>query len=171
MVKRYRTVGLVLVALGFLTAGVSAQNNSVQGSVKGSDGKPLSGGNVGVERVDTKAAPVNAKMDRKGHYEFAKLPPGTYKITVYENNVPKSTGNITTRTEGYLRVDFDLAAKSSSIHVKHYIWVKSETGTNFSGKWVEADDNAPGVNPVDKMGNKGAQKMMMDSHGSGKPGS
>jgi len=169
MFKHYRTGGLILLALGFLTAGASAQNFSVQGSVKGSDGKPLSDGDVRVERVDTKASPINVKMDRKGHYEFGKMPAGTYKITVYENNVPKSTGEIKTRKEGWLRVDFDLAAKSSHIHVKRYIWVKSETGTYFSGKWVEADENGPGYNPVETMNHQGAQRLQ-ESHGSGKSG-
>ena len=169
MFKHYGSAVLVLLALGFLTAGASAQNYSVQGSVKGSDGKALSGGDVKMERVDTKGPAIGAKMDHKGHYEFGKLPAGTYKITVYENNVPKSTGEIKTRKEGYLRVDFDLAAKSSHIHVKRYIWVKSETGTNFSGKWVEADENGAGFNPVERMNNAGAQRLQ-ESHGSGRSG-
>ena len=169
MFTNVRSVGLTLLALGFLMASASAQSFSIQGSVKGSSGKSLSGGDVRVERVDAKSPTINAKTDGKGHYSLNGLQPGTYKITVYENSAPKSSGVVKTRKDGYLRVDFDLAAKDSHIKVKRYIWVATQTGTLFSGKWVEADETGPGFNPVETMNNQGAQQLS-NSHGSGKSG-
>jgi tetratricopeptide (TPR) repeat protein len=69
-------VGVTLFAVSAL-----AQQGSMQGDVKGPDGKPLAGAVVKIDRTDIKAH-YQVKSDKKGHYFHAGLPYGTYNVSI-----------------------------------------------------------------------------------------
>ena len=63
-----------------LLAGAAlAQTSSLEGDVRGSDGEPLKGALIKIERTDIKGN-YKVKTDKKGHYFHAGLPLGTYNI-------------------------------------------------------------------------------------------
>jgi tetratricopeptide (TPR) repeat protein len=68
--------GLALFALA-----ATAQQGSMEGNVKGADGKPLAGAVVKIDRTDIKAH-YQVKSDKKGHYFHAGLPYGTYTVSI-----------------------------------------------------------------------------------------
>jgi tetratricopeptide (TPR) repeat protein len=68
--------GLMLFAFSSL-----AQTNSMEGDLKGMDGKPLVGAMVKIDRTDIKAS-YKVKTDKKGHYFHAGLPLGVYNVSV-----------------------------------------------------------------------------------------
>jgi tetratricopeptide (TPR) repeat protein len=68
--------GLMLFAFTLL-----AQTNSMEGDIKGTDGKPLIGAWVKIDRTDIKAG-YKVKTDKKGHYFHAGLPYGVYNLSV-----------------------------------------------------------------------------------------
>jgi tetratricopeptide (TPR) repeat protein len=75
--KLFVTVaGLMLFAFTLL-----AQTNSMEGDIKGADGKPLIGAWVKIDRTDIKAS-YKVKTDKKGHYFHAGLPYGVYNVAV-----------------------------------------------------------------------------------------
>ena len=67
--------------LFLFAAAAMAQTSNIQGDVIGTDGKPLQGANIKLERTDIKQN-FNVKTDKKGHFLYANLPTGTYNITV-----------------------------------------------------------------------------------------
>ncbi len=70
------TAGLLLFALTGL-----AQTGSMEGDIKGPDGKPMVGTMVKIDRTDIKAH-YQVKTDKKGHYFHAGLPLGVYNVAV-----------------------------------------------------------------------------------------
>ncbi|HEY1757428.1 MAG TPA: tetratricopeptide repeat protein [Bryobacteraceae bacterium] len=62
-----------------------AQTASIQGDVKGEDGKPLAGAVIKIERTDIKQN-YSVKTDKKGHYFYGGLGfPGTFNVTIEVN--------------------------------------------------------------------------------------
>jgi tetratricopeptide (TPR) repeat protein len=74
---------LVLTAAGLLLFAFSAlaQTGSMEGDIKGPDGKPMLGVMVKIDRTDIKAH-YQVKTDKKGHYFHAGLPLGRYNVAV-----------------------------------------------------------------------------------------
>ena len=74
---------LVLTAAGLLLFAFSAlaQTGSMEGDIKGPDGKPMLGTMVKIDRTDIKAH-YQVKTDKKGHYFHAGLPLGRYNVAV-----------------------------------------------------------------------------------------
>jgi tetratricopeptide (TPR) repeat protein len=69
------------IGLALLAFAAMAQQGSMQGDVKGPDGKPLAGALVKIDRTDIKAH-YQVKSDKKGHYFHAGLPYGTYSVSI-----------------------------------------------------------------------------------------
>src|SRR5436309_15214920 len=105
-----RTLPDVVVSLGVLClcGSLLAESKSFQGTVIGTDGKPLAGAVVRAERLDAKTAPVLTSTDAKGQYVFKGLPAGAYSVIAIVKNVPKSRAAVRTQSNGWARVDFDL---------------------------------------------------------------
>ena len=99
------TVAIALVAASSVIAG---DRTAVQGTLLGDDGKPFGGAHIRAQRVDAKAKPVTAITKSDGHYHFIGLTPGAYTLTAYVDGVAMSRANIQTRTDGWVKVDFDL---------------------------------------------------------------
>ena len=120
-----------------MAASASAQNCSIQGAVKGMDGKPLAGATVKIERTDAKARTIDLNSDAKGNYVATGLPVGTFKVGAYSKTNGKEIGGITTKSGSAVTVDLNLSTKSNNKLEKHYVWQKGEAGNEISGRWVE----------------------------------
>jgi tetratricopeptide (TPR) repeat protein len=106
--KSIRKVLAVAPFLLFAAIGV-AQTSNIQGDVIGTDGKPLQGAQIKLDRTDIKQS-FNVKTDKKGHFLYANLPTGVYTITVVVNG--KDAGQIAgvrPRQGDNPPVEFDLA--------------------------------------------------------------
>jgi len=84
---------LMAVAPLFLLAAAGwAQTSNIQGDVLDTDGKPLQGAVIKIDRTDIKQS-FNVKTDKKGHFLYANLPTGVYNITIIVNG--KDMGTMT----------------------------------------------------------------------------
>jgi tetratricopeptide (TPR) repeat protein len=74
---------LAMLASGLLLLAVAAfaQTGGLQGDVKGPDGKPLVGAQIQIDRTDIKGT-YKVKTDKKGHWLYAGLPLGMYKVSL-----------------------------------------------------------------------------------------
>ena len=137
-----RVLAAFAVAAAILPAVAFGQ--SIEGTVRGSDGKTLKDAEVRVEGKDKKVA--TTKTDARGHYSYARLSPGVYKVSVVLGGAVQSSVNVKTATTNS-RIDFDLKPAAAK-KVKHYVWVDARTGTHMGSGWVEVDDAgnaAPGA--------------------------
>ena len=137
--------GLLLMALPSL-----AQVTVMEGTVTGSDGKPLQGALIRIERQDVKST-FKVKTDKKGHYIYNGLPYGKYDVycVVDGKDVDKVPGQQTT-TQQYTVVDFNLKAKES-------IQKAAETGTLT--KEQERGMTAEDKRRLEEMYKKNAESM------------
>jgi tetratricopeptide (TPR) repeat protein len=76
-----RKLAMLAPGLLFLAVAAFAQTGGLQGDVKGPDGKPLVGAQIQIDRQDIKGT-YKVKTDKKGHWLYAGLPLGTYKVSV-----------------------------------------------------------------------------------------
>ena len=105
---------MALCAAGVLAfAFVSfAQTSSVEGDVKGEDGKPVTNCKncIQIERKDIKGK-YQCNIDKKGHYFHAGLPLGNYDISVViDGKVMDVARNVRTTLGDPRPVNFDLYA-------------------------------------------------------------
>jgi hypothetical protein len=101
---------VAVLAIALLAAGstLAGDRTAVQGTLLGDDGKPFGGAQIRAQRTDAKAKPVIALTKSDGHYHFIGLSPGAYIVTAYVDGVAMSRASIQTRTDGWVKVDFDL---------------------------------------------------------------
>ena len=78
---KLRNLALAATGLAIFAFTALAQQGSMQGDVKGPDGKPMPGAMVKIDRTDIKAH-YQVKSDKKGHYFHAGLPYGTYNVSI-----------------------------------------------------------------------------------------
>jgi hypothetical protein len=126
----------------------AAFGQSIEGTVRGPDGKPLKDAEVRVEQKVNKSV-VTTTTDARGHYSHARLSPGVYKVSVVLGGAEKSSVNVKTTTINS-RIDFDLKPAVAK-KVKHYVWVDAKTGSHMGSGWVEVDDSGrsePGASNV-----------------------
>ena len=164
-------LGLVL-AVG--SAWATTGSCTIQGNVKGPDGKPLSGAEVRLQRKDNKALAGTVKTDSHGAYIFKNLTVASYTLSVSANGMATTAAeNIKARAEGATRIDFNLNRQGGSQTstakkkgARHMVWVPAQTGSNLGGRWVEVDDN--GTTPtsgdhIQTIGQNGVNKMQSNS--------
>ncbi len=77
MYNRARSFGVILSFLILLVGGAWVQAGTIQGEVKGPDGKPAGGAEIRIEQNDLKQAAKTVKADQKGRYLFEGLAVGT----------------------------------------------------------------------------------------------
>jgi hypothetical protein len=167
----YRTK--VLAASFVAVAGVfsgAAFGQSIEGTVRGSDGKALKDAEVRVEQKGNKSV-VTTKTDARGHYSYSRLSPGVYTVSVVLDGAVKSSLNVKTTTTNS-KIDFDLKPAAAK-KVKHYVWVDAKTGTHMGSGWVEVNDaggNEPGASNVQTTSGELAREMQRRStNPTGKP--
>ena len=143
MFYRTKVLAASFLAMACVFSGV-AFGQSIEGTVRGSDGKALKDAEVRVEGKDKKV--VTTKTDARGHYSYARLSPGVYKVSVVLGGAVQSSVDVKTATTNS-RIDFDLKPAAAK-KVKHYVWVPAPTGSHMGSGWVEVDDGgnaAPGA--------------------------
>lgn len=90
-----------------------AQVTSINGSVKGEDGKPLKDALIKIDRKDIKGH-YQVKTNKKGEYYYGGLPLGTYTVSceVGGQDVDK-VDNVRTHMGDPVPVDFNLAQRKA----------------------------------------------------------
>ena len=105
----HATAGLLLLAFTSL-----AQITTLEGVVKGTDGKPLQNAVVKIERTDIKGN-YQTKTDKKGHYFHTGLPLGFYTISVWvDGKEADKVSGVKTSPGDSRVVDFDLAKSAAA---------------------------------------------------------
>ncbi|HUA64041.1 MAG TPA: carboxypeptidase regulatory-like domain-containing protein [Verrucomicrobiae bacterium] len=138
---------LTVAAAGLLLwAGSSfAQITSLEGYVKGADGKPLEKAVINIERTDIKGH-YPTKTDKKGHYIYTGLPIGTYNITVLvDGKEADGIKGVKTSPGDPLVNNFDLskkAAASSSVRDIQQQALQSGTITKEQEKALTPEQRA-----------------------------
>jgi carboxypeptidase family protein len=142
MSNRSAVIGAVLLGSVSMLGNVT-QAATIEGTVRGSDGKPAAAADVRAEVSRTKQVVGTSKTDKNGRYKFNRLVEGTpYRITASVNKVSTAMDNVKTREEAAIRVDLDIkAAASGKKSAKHWVYMKQETGTHLGGRWIEVDEN------------------------------
>lgn len=138
-----RIISALLISSALVCSSLNA--GTVQGIVKGQDGKAISGAEVHVSPDKTQSALQKVKTDKSGGYVFKNLPDGKrYTITAWVNRVPTAIGNVMPRAEGAIRIDFDIksgaVATKAAKKAKHWVYVPATTGSHLGGRWVEVDE-------------------------------
>ena len=162
---KYKSFPVVILGSIFAAAAAMAQTSSIEGVVRGPDGKPMKGADVRLESKSKGVAAQMAKTDTSGRYQFANLGVAKYRVTVlWGSKVQGFIDNVNTTTSKAARVDFDLkgGAAGQPKKAKHLVWVPSETGSNLGGRWVEEDDSA-GSERVEKKSGEALQRMQSNS--------
>ncbi|HEU0120963.1 MAG TPA: tetratricopeptide repeat protein [Bryobacteraceae bacterium] len=95
--------------LALFTFGAMGQTASLEGEVKGEDGKPLKDALIKLERKDIKGS-YKVKTNKKGQWFHAGLPLGNYDIMCeVDGKVVDSVKGVRTRLGDPLPVNFDLS--------------------------------------------------------------
>jgi tetratricopeptide (TPR) repeat protein len=113
MLRTPRNLLLAIPVTLLFSVACWGQTTSLEGDVKGDDGKPLPNANIKIDRKDIKGA-YKTKTDKKGHWFHAGLPIGTYRVAVEINNQERdSVDNVRTKLGDPTPVNFDLAAAAA----------------------------------------------------------
>jgi len=110
---KLRSLAQVAAGMMFLAAGAFAQITTIEGDVKGADGKPVEKAVVKITRTDIKGN-YETKTNKKGHYLYMGLPMGTYTLEVMiEGKKVDAVNGIRTRPGDPIPVNFDLKASQA----------------------------------------------------------
>ena len=107
--KKLQKLLSLTALMALFTFGAMAQTASLEGEVKGEDGKPLKDALIKLERKDIKGS-YKVKTNKKGQWFHAGLPLGTYDIMCeVEGKVVDTVKGVRTRLGDPLPVNFDLS--------------------------------------------------------------
>jgi Tfp pilus assembly protein PilF len=103
-----RNAAFAAVGLVFLALACYAQVATVEGDVKGTDGKPVVGAIIKLHRTDIKWD-SQTKTDKKGHYIHAGVPLGMYEIScVIDGKEVDKVSGVKATLGDHPPIDFDL---------------------------------------------------------------
>lgn len=106
---KLRNVALTAAGMMLLALTSLAQITTVEGDVKGTDGKPLQNAQIKIVRTDIKGN-YDTKTNKKGHYIYMGLPMGTYNITVLvDGKEADKVSGVRTSPGDPKPIDFDLS--------------------------------------------------------------
>jgi len=126
---KLRNVALVAAGMVFSALTSLAQITTVEGVVKGTDGKPLQNAEIQITRTDIKGN-YKCKTDKKGHYIYMGLPMGTYTIVVaVGGKEADKVSGVRTSPGDSKPIDFDLSKTQMANSTKQAEMQKAvETG-------------------------------------------
>ena len=101
-----KTLPVLVVALLLAVPGF-AQTGNLTGKVVDTDGKPLTGVTVNIDRQGINQH-FDVKTDKNGNYTHAGLPTGAYKVTVLKDGKPLMALDGQVRFGQDTKLDFDL---------------------------------------------------------------
>jgi hypothetical protein len=152
---------------------VCGQTSSIEGDVKGVDGRVASSAEVKIERQDRKAAPRIIKTDARGRFVANSLPAAAYNVTArVAGGITSPVQAIIVHADRPVMLSFDLrepagGKKTTSLKKKKkYVWVPAETGTHLGGRYVEVEDDSDAV-PGTLNVQKGSSNMLRRIQSSG----
>jgi hypothetical protein len=137
MSRRVTIIALIFTGASILALSAAPQAASLQGTVLETDGRPLPGAEVRVEKKDKSTAPLTTMTSSNGRFLFTALPAGVYRFTILAGGAEKLSVDVKMRGEK-ARIDFDLSP-SAPKKIRNYVWVGGRTGSNIAGRWVERD--------------------------------
>ena len=114
---KLRTIAAAGTGLLFLALTAFAQVTTIEGIVKGTDGKPVEKAGIKIIRTDIKAE-YKTKTDKKGHYLYMGLPIGTYNVELYGDDKYSqkmdAVNGVRTSLGDPKPVNFDLATSAAA---------------------------------------------------------
>jgi tetratricopeptide (TPR) repeat protein len=106
---KLRNVALAAAGMTLLALTSFAQITTVEGDVKGTDGKPIDKAQIKILRTDIKGN-YDTKTNKKGHYIYMGLPMGTYTISVVvDGKEMDKVSGVRTSPGDSKPIDFDLS--------------------------------------------------------------
>jgi hypothetical protein len=161
----YRMLTITLLLTGAFVFPVIA-SSSIQGDVRGVDGRALNGAEIRLDRKDRTGPAVTTTTDARGHYSANGLPVGLYQISVVVNGSVRSALSVKTADRD-ARIDFDLKPAATK-KVKHYVWMEANTGSHIGGRWVEVEDSSAvaGTGNVDRQPAELARELLRHQNNS-----
>src|SRR5579862_7777489 len=84
---KFRHVAMTAAGLVLCAFTAVAQVTTIEGDVKGTDGKPLQGAVILIHRTDIKWD-SKTNSDKKGHFVHTGVPLGTFEITCVVDGKP-----------------------------------------------------------------------------------
>ncbi len=137
----FKTMRVIAIAGSLLAMANLASAASIQGTVRGPNGKAWSGAAVKLEAKSTKSAPQMTKTDASGKYVFNGIANGVYSVTVMDGKQVKAfMENVKAASPKNLDFDVKAAQAGTAKKAKHMVWVPADTGSHIGGRWVEVDD-------------------------------
>src|SRR5437764_7875968 len=126
---KFRNLGVAAAGMAFLAVSAFAQITTIEGVVKGQDGKPIDKAEILITRTDIKGS-YKTKTDKKGHYLYMGLPMGKYTIDVMvEGKKVDTVSGISTRPGDPIPVNFYLKASQADKQAQQAQMAKAvETG-------------------------------------------
>jgi tetratricopeptide (TPR) repeat protein len=124
-----RNLAVAATGMALLAMSAFAQITTIEGTVKGPDGKPIQGAEVHIVRTDIKGN-YKTKTDKKGHYLYMGLPMGMYDVEILVDGKAMDKQNHVRTTPGDpIPVNFDLHAAQQDAAAKQAMMQKAaETG-------------------------------------------
>src|SRR5579871_3706294 len=111
---KLRNLAPVAAGAIFFAFSAFAQITTVEGNVKGADGKPIEKAPIKIVRTDIKGN-YETKTDKKGHYIYMGLPMGTYTISVIVDGKEADRDQGVRTTPGDAKpIDFDLSKAAAA---------------------------------------------------------
>ncbi|MDQ6809157.1 MAG: carboxypeptidase-like regulatory domain-containing protein [Verrucomicrobiota bacterium] len=145
-----------LVAICALTSALVATSgvaqSTVQGDVKGVDGRTAQHARVRLEPVKKGGKAIEVTADGRGRFVANNIADGAYNVTAtVAGGVQSPTQMIQARSGHPVMMTFDLrptgkAAATGGKKKKKFVWMPSETGSHLGGHYVEVDESA-GIEP------------------------
>ncbi|MBZ5625966.1 MAG: hypothetical protein LAQ69_45845 [Acidobacteriia bacterium] len=126
---KVRNLAMFAAGMVFLAFTSLAQIATIEGNVKGVDGKPVQGVVVKITRTDIKGE-YPTKTDKKGHYIYMGVPfGGTFNVAIFIDGKQVDVVNGVRTTGDMKPVDFDLKASQKDNTAKNAEFQKAiETG-------------------------------------------
>src|SRR3954451_22798375 len=127
---KFRNLAVAAAGAAFLAVSAFAQITTIEGMVKGPDGKPIDKAEVLITRTDIKGS-YKTKTDKKGHYLYMGLPMGKYDVSVLvDGTLLDAMKGVSTRPGDPIPVNFDLKATQADKAQQQAQMAKAiETGT------------------------------------------
>jgi tetratricopeptide (TPR) repeat protein len=105
---KLRSLAVTIAGLVIFAASALAQVTTLEGTVMGTDGKPVAGAVIKIHRTDVKWD-AQLKTDKHGHYIHTGVPLGTYQVSVVVDGQEMDKVNGVKTTMGdHPPTDFDL---------------------------------------------------------------
>jgi tetratricopeptide (TPR) repeat protein len=126
---KLRNLAVAAAATAVLAFTAFAQITTIEGDVKGEDGKPIDKAEIRIVRTDIKGS-YPTKTNKKGHYLYMGLPMGTYDVqVVVDGKVRDTQKGVRTRPGDPIPVNFDLkSAQADQAVAQQQMQKAMETG-------------------------------------------